>query len=46
MLVLPGFIQKITEIFEISYSKPGLPPLEEFKKGCEKYQEEEYEKRD
>ncbi len=39
----PDLFRKLIEIFEINVSKnPNLPPLEEFKKGCEKYQQEEY----
>lgn len=41
----PDLFRKLADIFEINCSKdPSLPPLEEFKKGCERYQKEEYEK--
>jgi len=39
----PDLFRKLADIFEVEASKqPNLPPLEEFKKGCERYQEEEY----
>ena len=39
----PELFRELVEIFEIKLSKnPSLPPLDEFKKGCEKYQKEEY----
>ncbi len=39
----PDLFRKLVEILEVKQSKnPSLPPLDEFKKGCEKYQEEEY----
>lgn len=38
----PDLFRKLAEIFEIEYTNPSLPPLEEFKKGCERYQKEEY----
>jgi len=39
----PDLFNKLVKIFEIKISKdPSLPPLEEFKKGCEKYQKEEF----
>ncbi|MBS3079966.1 hypothetical protein J4221_00680 [Candidatus Pacearchaeota archaeon] len=41
----PDLFRKLAEIFEVQYSDPGLPPRNEFEKGCEKYQEEEYKKR-
>ena len=41
----PDLFNKLVKIFDIKPSKnPSLPPLKEFKKGCEKYQEEEYRK--
>lgn len=41
----PDLFRKLAEIFEIKPTKdPQLPPLEEFKKGCERYQDEEYGK--
>ncbi len=41
----PDLFRKLAKIFEIESSKElNLPPLEEFKKGCEKYQKEEYKK--
>ena len=39
----PDLFRKLAEILEIIPSRePSLPPLEEFKNGCERYQEEEY----
>ena len=39
----PDLFKKLADIFEITSTKePSLPPLEEFKKGCERYQKEEY----
>ena len=41
----PELFRKLIKIFEIIPSKdPSLPSLEDFKKGCEKYQTEEYKK--
>ena len=41
----PELFRKLIKIFEIIPSKdPSLPSLEDFKKGCEKYQAEEYKK--
>jgi len=42
----PDLFRKLAELFEIQPAKnPALPPLEEFKKGCENYQKEEYTKK-
>ena len=42
----PDLFRKLVELFQINPNKsPSLPPLEEFKVGCEKYQEEEYRKK-
>ena len=39
----PDLFRKLADLFEIELSvDPSLPPLEEFKKGCARYQEEEY----
>ncbi len=39
----PDLFKELINIFGIKpKADPGLPSLEEFKKGCEKYQEEEY----
>lgn len=41
----PDLFRKLADLFEIEASKnPSLPPLEEFKKGCERYQQEEFTK--
>ncbi len=41
----PDLFRKLADIFEVKATKkPALPPIEEFKKGCEKYQQEEYKK--
>ena len=41
----PDLFKQLLEVLEVSPTKnPALPPLEEFKKGCERYQEEEYNK--
>jgi len=41
----PELFRKLAEILEVKPTKnPSLPSLEEFKKGCERYQEEEYNK--
>ncbi len=39
----PDLFRKLADIFEVRPSRdPGLPSIQEFRKGCEKYQEEEY----
>ena len=39
----PEIFRKLVLIFGItSSSDPSLPPIEEFRKGCNRYQEEEY----
>jgi hypothetical protein len=39
----PDLFIKLAEILDVKPSKePKLPPLDEFKKGCERYQREEY----
>ncbi|HLC55822.1 MAG TPA: hypothetical protein VJJ23_01150 [Candidatus Nanoarchaeia archaeon] len=39
----PELFNELIKILDIKPSKePSLPPLKEFKKGCERYQEEEY----
>ena len=39
----PELFNKLVEIFEVNMvGKPELPPLDKFKKGCERYQKEEY----
>jgi hypothetical protein len=39
----PELFNELIKILELNQSKnPALPLLEEFKKGCEKYQKEEY----
>ena len=39
----PDLLEELIKIYGVTSSKsPSLPPLEEFKKGCLKYQEEEY----
>lgn len=39
----PDLFRKLAEIFEITPSiEPHLPPLEEFREGCKKYQTEEF----
>ena len=39
----PDLFRKLADTFQVKLSQePSLPPLEEFKKGCEKYQQEEY----
>jgi hypothetical protein len=39
----PDLFQTLAEILEVRPSKDQqLPPLAEFKKGCERYQREEY----
>ena len=39
----PDLFNELAKILDVKPSKgPSLPPLEEFKKGCEKYQKEEY----
>lgn len=41
----PELFRRLVDLFDITPSKdPALPPLEEFKKGCARYQEEEYKK--
>lgn len=43
----PDLFRRLAVIFELSMTKdPALPPLDEFKKGCERYQGEEYFKGD
>ena len=39
----PDLFRTLADILEVRPSRdPGLPPIEEFKKGCERYQDEEY----
>jgi hypothetical protein len=39
----PDLFRELAEILEVEPSKePALPPLAEFKRGCEKYQKEEF----
>jgi len=39
----PELFRRLADIFEVeSTREPCLPPLEEFRKGCERYQKEEY----
>lgn len=39
----PDLFRRLATLFDINLeTNPSLPPLEEFKKGCEKYQQEEY----
>ncbi|MBS3147467.1 hypothetical protein J4219_01130 [Candidatus Woesearchaeota archaeon] len=39
----PDLFRELAGLLDISASKePGLPPLDEFKKGCERYQKEEF----
>ena len=39
----PDLFNKLAKVLEIKPTKnPSLPLKEEFKKGCERYQEEEY----
>ena len=41
----PDLFNKLCKILKVKPTKkPSLPSLEEFKKGCCKYQSEEYEK--
>lgn len=41
----PDLFNKIAQTLDIKPTKnPSLPPINEFKKGCEKYQKEEYSK--
>jgi len=43
----PDLFRKLAEVFDVKYSRePRLPSLKEFKIGCERYQEEEYNGRD
>lgn len=42
----PDLFRRLVEIYEVEGSNnPDLPPLKEFKKGCERYQEEEYKRK-
>ena len=39
----PDLFRRLAEIFEVRPSRePNLPPLEDFEKGCKRYQNEEY----
>ena len=39
----PDLFRQLADILKVKPSKePALPPLDEFKKGCERYQREEY----
>ncbi len=39
----PDLFNQLVILFDIKSSKePSLPPLVEFKRGCERYQQEEY----
>lgn len=43
----PDIFMKLAKVFDVKYSRElRLPPLKEFKTGCERYQEEEYRDRD
>ena len=43
----PEIFEELKELFDIKTPKePKLPPLEEFKKGCKRYQEEEFKLKD
>lgn len=40
----PEIFEQLVKLFEIKQTKPSsLPPLKEFKKGCKRYQNKEYE---
>ena len=40
----PDLFRELAAILEVSPTKePSLPPLEEFKEGCRRYQQEEFE---
>ncbi len=39
----PEIFEKLVELFEVKASVPvSLPPLSQFKQGCERYQQKEY----
>ncbi|OGJ54121.1 hypothetical protein A3D11_03145 [Candidatus Peribacteria bacterium RIFCSPHIGHO2_02_FULL_49_16] len=39
----PDLFRSLVKLFEVDASKePALPPLEEFKEGCRRYQQEEF----
>ena len=39
----PDLFKRLAKVFDIEPSRdPELPPLKEFKKGCEQYQQEQY----
>jgi len=41
----PDLFRELAELFDVDVSKNlALPPIEEFRRGCEKYQQEEYAK--
>jgi len=41
----PDLFNRLVEVYDIKLKKdPSLPPLDEFKKGCERYQKEEFER--
>lgn len=43
----PDLFEKLCKTLDVQPSKkPNLPPLKEFKKGCCKYQKEQYSKND
>lgn len=39
----PDLFKELAKILDVPLeAEPSLPPLDEFKKGCERYQQEEY----
>ena len=41
----PDVFERLVEILEVKITKrPSLPPLQEFKRGCELYQKKEYDR--
>ncbi len=41
----PDLFRQLADLFGIECPDPGLPPEEEFKKGCDQYRQEEYSKK-
>lgn len=42
----PDLFKELAEILEVPLTiDPKLPPLDEFKNGCERYQQEEYKEK-
>ncbi len=39
----PEIFRQLAELFKVKYTDQNLPPRKEFKKGCERYEQELYD---